>query len=103
MEVEAERLQSELLPPQRSSQELGPWTLEPAHPESAPQLRVRKLCGQFEVLEADSLSWSLVPGEEHGQLEGGDLQVVLAHLVLEGDLGTPPTTKKEKAAIRCRC
>lgn len=26
MEVEAESLQSELLPPQRSSQELGPWT-----------------------------------------------------------------------------
>lgn len=61
----------------------------PAHPESAPQLRVGKLRGQFQVLKADSLSRSLVPGEEHGQLEGGDLQVVLAHLVLEGDLESP--------------
>lgn len=60
-----------------------------AHPERAPQLSVGELRGQFQVLKADSLSRPLVPGEEHGQLEGGDLQVVLAHLVLEGDLETP--------------
>lgn len=56
------------------------------YPEGAPQLGVRKLSGQFQVLEADSLSRSLIPGEQHGQLEGGDLQVILAHLVLKGDL-----------------
>ena len=57
-----------------------------SYPECASQFCVRKFGGQFEVLKADSLAWSLVPGEQHGQLEGRDLQVVLAHLVLERDL-----------------
>ena len=55
-------------------------------PECAAQLCVRQLCGQFEVLEADPLSGSLVPGEQHGELESRHLQVVLTHLVLKGDL-----------------
>ena len=57
------------------------------HPERAAELGVRQLGGQLEVLEADALPGPLVPGEQHGQLEGGHLQVVLAHLVLKGDLG----------------
>lgn len=63
--------------------------MDSAHPERAPQLSVGQLRGQLQVLEADSLPRPLVPGEEHGQLEGGHLQVVLAHLVLEGDLENP--------------
>lgn len=59
------------------------------YPESAPQLGVGKLSGEFQVLEADSLSRSLIPGEQHGQLEGGDLQVILTHLILKGDLEIP--------------
>ena len=59
-----------------------PWS----DPECAAQLCVRQLCGQFEVLEADPLSGSLVPGEQHGELERRHLQVVLTHLVLKGDL-----------------
>lgn len=55
-------------------------------PECAAQLCVRQLCGQFEVLEADPLSGSLVPGEQHGELERRHLQVILTHLVLKGDL-----------------
>ena len=58
-----------------------------ADPEGASELGVRQLGGQLEVLEADSLPGPLVPGEQHGELEGGHLQVVLAHLVLKGDLG----------------
>lgn len=53
------------------------------YPEGATQLRVRELSGQFEVLEADPLAGPLVPGEQHGQLEGGHFKVVLAHLVFE--------------------
>lgn len=59
------------------------------YPERAPQLGVRKLSGEFQVLEADSLPRSLIPGEQHGQLEGGDLQVILTHLVLKSDLEIP--------------
>lgn len=55
-------------------------------PERAAQLCIRQLCGQFEVLKADSLSGSLVPGEQHGQLERRHLQVVLTHFVFKGDL-----------------
>ncbi|KAG7259058.1 hypothetical protein CRUP_030044 [Coryphaenoides rupestris] len=54
--------------------------------ERAPQLGVGQLGGQLEVLEADSLAGPLVPGKQHGQLEGGHLQVILPHLVLKGDL-----------------
>lgn len=56
------------------------------YPEGASQFCIRKLGGQFEVLKADSLAGPLVPGEQHGQLEGGHLKVVLAHLVFEGYL-----------------
>lgn len=56
------------------------------YPECASQLCVGQLGGEFEVLEADPLPRSLVPGEEHSQLKGRHLQVILAHFVLEGDL-----------------
>lgn len=55
-------------------------------PKRSAQLGVRKLRGQFEVLKADFLSRPLIPGKQHGELEGRDLKVVLAHLVLKGDL-----------------
>lgn len=61
-------------------------SLDSGYPESASQLGVRQLGGQLQVLEADPLARPLVPGEEHGQLEGGHLQVILAHLVLKGYL-----------------
>ncbi len=65
-------------------------------PESAAQLCVRQLCGQFEVLEADSLSRSLVPGEQHRELERRHLQVELTHLVFKRDL-----RRREERKRRC--
>lgn len=59
-----------------------PWS----DPECTAELCVRQLGGQFEVLKADSLSGSLVPGEQHRQLERRHLQVVLPHIVFKGDL-----------------
>lgn len=56
------------------------------YPESASQLSVWQLGGQLEVFKADPLPGPLVPGKQHSQLEGGHLQVILAHLVLKGYL-----------------
>lgn len=77
---------NQLSEPQRSAITVNTTS---GYPESAPQLGVRKLSGEFQVLEADSLSRSLIPGEQHGQLEGGDLQVILTNLVLKSDLEIP--------------
>ena len=72
---------------------------EAPHPERASQLSVRKLRCQFQVLEADLLPGSLVPGKQHGQLKGRDLQVVLPHFVLEGDLTREGRAVKEYLVV----
>lgn len=85
------------------------WWIERKHlkrcpcsdPECAAELCVGQLRGQFEVLKADSLSGSLVPGEQYGQLERRHLQVVLPHLVFKGDLrGEGGAAKVEAEKLR---
>lgn len=57
-----------------------------SYPQRPPELRVRQLCGQFQVLKADPLSGSLVPGKQNSQLESRHLQVILPHFIFERDL-----------------
>lgn len=60
------------------------WLKE--YPESSSQFSIRQLSGKFQILKADLLSWSLVPGKKYSQLEGRDLQVVLPNFILKSDL-----------------
>lgn len=72
-------------------------------PECTAQLCIGQLGGQFEVLEADSLSGSLVPSEQHGQLERRHLQVVLTHLVFKRDLSRAEIQGGKSEQVRRAC
>lgn len=70
---------------------MWPFLLQLSYPESSSQFGIRQLCGEFQILKADLLSRSLVPGKKYGQLKGRDLQVILSYFILESDL---PESKK---------
>ena len=50
-------------------------------PQRPPQLAVRQLGGQPQVLEGEALVAPVLPAEEHRHLEGGHVQVELADAV----------------------
>lgn len=75
------------------------------YPESASQLRIWQLSGQLEIFKADPFPGPLVPCEQHGQLEGGHLQVVLANLILKGYLekrATSGFSLQSPGSIQCQ-
>ena len=54
-------------------------------PQRPPQLAVRQLGGQPQVLEGEALVAPVLPAEEHRHLEGGHVQVELADAVGQRD------------------
>ena len=54
-------------------------------PQRPPQLAVRQLGGQPQVLQGEALVAPVLPAEEHRHLEGGHVQVELADAVGQRD------------------
>ena len=50
-------------------------------PQRPPQLAVRQLGGEPQVLEGEALVAPVLPAEEHRHLEGGHVQVELADAI----------------------